>query len=242
MVAEKYKVQLEIFEGPLDLLLYLIKKEEVNIYDIPIERVTQQYLQYLEIMQMLDLDIAGEFVLMAATLMYIKSRMLLPPDEQPPMEQEEMEDPRLDLVRQLLEYKKFKDVAHELSQKELFQNQLFSRVAAHSTIGADQRQLDVSIFDLINAFSTVLKKIEAAGLREVYEDVYTVADKILAIKEMLTEKPSIAFVDLFAAAACREEVIATFLAVLELIRLREIRGFQEQPFGPILVEARRSNP
>ncbi len=238
MEQEKYKVQLEVFEGPLDLLLYLIKRDEIDIYDIPIDRITQQYMDTLDLMKLLDLDIAGEFVLMAATLMYIKSRLLLPVEEQPPLEEEE-EDPRLDLVRQLLEYKRFKEVAENLGQKELLQNQLFSRVATREGIGLEPNALDVSLFDLISAFSSVLKKIEGEGLREVYQDVYTVADKMLMIRGLLQEKGKVTFQELFVGTASKGEVVATFLALLELMRLKELRGFQEKPFGPIVMEGKR---
>src|SRR5580698_9619295 len=124
----EYKVKLEVFEGPLDLLLYLIKKDEVDIYDVSIERITSQYLEYLETFRMLDLEIAGEFVVMAANLIYIKSRSLLPVHQQPPDEDAEAEDPRWEVVRQVIEYKKFKDAAAELSGKAMFQEGLFSRV------------------------------------------------------------------------------------------------------------------
>ncbi len=237
-MSEKYKVQLEVFEGPLDLLLHLIKMDEIDIYDIPIDRITKQYLDYLEVLRMLDLAVAGEFVLMAATLMYIKSRLLLPPEEQPPLEEEE-EDPRLDLVRQLVEYKKFKEIAEDLAQKEAHQSRLFSRVTTADGLGLGPKELDVSIFDLIGAFSTVLKKLQGEGLREIYEETFTVADKILAIRERLQQQGKIEFQELFAGATSKAEVIAMFLAILELMRLKEIRGAQEQPFGPILMELRR---
>ncbi len=234
---EKYKVQLEVFEGPLDLLLYLIKRDEIDIYDIPIDRITKQYLEYLELMKMLDLEIAGEFVLMAATLMHIKSRLLLPPEEQAPLEDEE-EDPRLDLVRQLLEYKRFKEIAENLGQKEMLQNQIFSRVAGSEGVGIEQNSLDVSLFDLISAFSSVLKKIEGEGLREVYEEVYTVADKMLMIRSLLQQKGKLEFYELFVGRTTLAELVATFLALLEMIRLKELRGFQERQFGPIVMEMR----
>ena len=239
--GNNYKVQLEVFEGPLDLLLHLIKKEEIDIYDIPIDRITRQYLEYLELLKLLDLDVAGEFVLMAATLMYIKSRLLLPIEEQPALEEEE-EDPRLDLVRQLLEYKKFKEVAHELSQKEVLQSQIFSRVGASDAVGMEYRNLDVSIFDLIGAFSSVLKRLEGEGLREVYQDMYTVADKIVTIQKLLKEKGRVAFADLFAGAVSRGEVVATFLAVLELMRLKELKVLQEVSFGPIVMVGAKASP
>jgi len=154
---EEYKVQLEVFEGPLDLLLYLIKKEEVDIYDIPIERITNQYVQYLDLMRMLDLNIAGDFIVMAATLMMIKSRMLLPVEERPELEEEE-EDPRWDLVRQLVEYKKFKDAALHLEALESRREDVFGRDGETVVLGPERAVAlhDVSLFDLIAAFNEAL--------------------------------------------------------------------------------------
>src|SRR5262245_50665664 len=158
-----YKVKLEVFEGPLDLLLYLIKKEEVDIYDIPIERITNQYMQYLSLMQLLNLEVAGEFLVMAATLMYIKSRMLLPVDQQvTDTEAEEGEDPRWELIRQLVEYKKFKDAALQLGKCEEEQSNIFVRTGDTGIeMDKDIPLAEVSIFDLINAFNDVLKKATA---------------------------------------------------------------------------------
>ena len=161
-VQEEYKVDLEVFEGPLDLLLYLIKKDEVDIYNIPIEKITTQYMEYLNLMRMLDLNIAGEFIVMAATLMMIKSRMLLPVEERPEgQEEEEGEDPRWDLVRRLVEYKKFKDAAMHLQEKEYFQENVFSLGREGAVLGPEDSGAmlqDVSLFDLISAFSEILKK------------------------------------------------------------------------------------
>src|ERR1035441_7302759 len=156
-----YKVKLEVFEGPLDLLLYLIKKEEVDIYDIPIERITNQYMEYLSLMQLLNLEVAGEFLVMAATLMYIKRRMLLPVDQQvTDAEAEQAQRPRWELIRQLVEYKKFKDAAVQLSKREEEQAKIFPRQGPDAGIEADKNipLAEVSIFDLINAFNDVLKK------------------------------------------------------------------------------------
>ena len=160
-VEADYKVKLEVFEGPLDLLLYLIKKEEVDIYDIPIERITTQYMEYLSLMKLLNLEVAGEFLVMAATLMYIKSRMLLPADQQvTDAEGEEGEDPRWELIRQLVEYKKFKDAALQLGRREEEQSHLFPRQVGDLGFESqpDQPLAEVGIFDLINAFNQVLKK------------------------------------------------------------------------------------
>ena len=171
-MANEYKVKLEVFEGPLDLLLYLIKRDEVDIYDISIERITRQYLEYLETFRMLDLEIAGEFVVMAANLIYIKSRNLLPVQEQPPEEEDEEEDPRWDLIRQLIEYKKFKDAAFQLHQRELLQEGLIARAPERPDLRDADSLLksEVGIFDLINAFQKVLRKIEARreDLREIF--------------------------------------------------------------------------
>src|SRR6201987_1199145 len=189
-----YKVKLEVFEGPLDLLLYLIRKDEVDIYDISIERVTSQYLEYLETFRMLDLEIAGEFVVMAANLIYIKSRNLLPLHQQPPDEEEEEEDPRWDLIRQLIEYKKFKDAAFQLHQRELVQESLIARLPEKPEALSTDSLLksEVGIFDLINAFQKVLRKIEAKreDLREIFEENFTVSDKIdLILQAVQADKP-----------------------------------------------------
>ncbi|MBV9644322.1 MAG: segregation/condensation protein A [Verrucomicrobia bacterium] len=239
-----YKVKLEVFEGPLDLLLYLIKKDEVNIYEVSIERITTQYLAYLETFRMLDLEIAGEFVLMAANLIYIKSRSLLPIHQQPPDEETEEEDPRWDLIRQLIEYKKFKDAAFQLHQMELLQEGLIVRVPARPVF-ADSGTLlksEVGIFDLINAFQKVLRKIESKreDLREIFEESFTVSDKIDFIMRTIPGKKSVTFSDLFASAASRTEIAVTFLALLELIRMNQIRVFQTGLFSEI--EIRESEP
>jgi len=237
MAQEEYKVELEVFEGPLDLLLYLIKKEEIDIYNIPIEKITTQYMEYLTLMRMLDLNIAGEFIVMAATLMMIKSRMLLPVDERPELEEEE-EDPRWDLVRQLVEYKKFKDAATHLQERELTQENMFNLGAESVALDPDGPGLvlqDVSIFDLITAFNTALQKAKPEEMREIVADSFTVADKIDAILHMVCDGKTVAFTDVFPPGAPRGEIICTFLALLELIRLRQVRVRQNQRFGEILI-------
>ena len=234
-----YKVKLEVFEGPLDLLLYLIKKEEVDIYDIPIERITNQYVEYLTLMQMLNLEVAGEFLVMAATLMYIKSRMLLPVDQQvTDSEAEDGEDPRWELIRQLVEYKKFKDAAAQLAQREEEQANIFPRRAPDAGIEMDKDVplAEVSIFDLINAFNEVLKKATAKeDFREIIEEKFTVSDKIEEILYTLRDQTQIIFSDLFARAKSRVEIVVLFLALLELIRLKRLKVRQDEAFGEILV-------
>jgi segregation and condensation protein A len=236
-MTNEYKVKLEVFEGPLDLLLYLIKRDEVDIYDISIERITTQYLEYLETFRMLDLEIAGEFVVMAANLIYIKSRNLLPVHQQPPEEEGEEDDPRWDLIRQLIEYKKFKDAAFQLRQRELVQEGLIARIPEKPEFKDADSLLksEVGIFDLINAFQKVLRKIEARreDLREIFEENFTVSDKLDVILRVAQTGRSIAFSDLFAFAASRTEIVVTFLALLELIRMKQIRVAQEGPFAEI---------
>jgi segregation and condensation protein A len=236
LTRDDYRVALEIFEGPLDLLLYLIRKDELNIHDIPISRITEQYLEYLELMKMLDLNIAGEFVLMAATLMHIKSRMLLPPAERPEGDEEEAgEDPRLELIRQLLEYKGFKEVAQELQRLEVEQAATFSRNEEdRSLVAAVEKPLgEVSIFDLLSAFSDVFKRAAQAPVTEILGDEIKVADKIQQIRELLQHTDVVRFLELFRSDATRMEIVATFLAMLELIRLKTILVFQRHVFGPI---------
>ena len=234
-----YKVKLEVFEGPLDLLLYLIKKEEVDIYDSPIERITNQYMEYLTIMQMLNLEVAGEFLVMAATLMYIKSSMLLPADQQvTDTEEDEGEDPRWELIRQLVEYKKFKDAALQLAKREEEQANLFppKAVDAGVAVDPDVPLAEVSIFDLINAFNEVLKKASSRGyFHEILEEKFTVSDKIEEILYTLRSRAEILFSELFAQATSRTEIVVTFLALLELIRLKRLKVRQAEAFGEIRV-------
>jgi segregation and condensation protein A len=228
-----YKVKLDVFEGPLDLLLYLIKKEEIDIYDIPIAKITDQYMEYLELMKLLDLNIAGEFLVMAATLMHIKSRMLLPPDQ---LEEEaEEEDPRAELVKRLLEYKKFKEAASELAHMESYQKHLFPRVG----IGADAAEegrsefFEANLFDLITAFTKVLKDVPRETFHEVIKDEFTVAEKMHDIIHMLVERPVVVFTELFRAAKNKDEIVTTFLALLEMIRIKEVLVRQAAPFAEI---------
>ncbi len=227
-----YKVQLEIFEGPLDLLLYLIKKEELNIHDIPITKITEQYLEYLNLMELLDLEVAGEFLVMAATLMQIKSKMLLPPD--PESVETEEGDPRAELVRRLLEYKSFKEAAGRLRDFEAQRSGLFSRFGVTPEIdGGDSPFVEVSLFDLISAFSKILKDLPKESFHQIVKDEFTVAEKVHEIFHRLIKEPTIHFSGLFKAAKNKLEVITIFLAILELIRLKEVLIRQLGHFGEI---------
>jgi segregation and condensation protein A len=234
-----YKVKLEIFEGPLDLLLFLIKRDEIDIYDISIERITRQYLEYLQAFKELNIDLAGEFIVMAATLIYIKSRSLLPVDQQPPDEDAEEDDPRWDLIRQLIEYKKFKEAAAQLHVRELEQGRLFTRDGdAGAAVDGPLRLADVGIFQLINAFQNVIKRVDAReDLREIFGEHFTVSDKIEIILRRVAEGARIRFSDLFGEIASRVEIVVTFLALLELIRLKQIRATQAAPFDEIEIAA-----
>jgi segregation and condensation protein A len=234
-MSAEYKVKLEVFEGPLDLLLYLIKKDEVDIYEISIERITQQYLEFIDAFKILDLEVAGEFIVMAANLIYIKSRSLLPAHVQPPDEDAVEEDPRWELVRQLVEYKKFKDAAAQLGRREIEQSSMFNRLPESETNAPERPLGDVSVFDLISAFNNVLKRIQQReDLREIFEENFTVSDKIDLIMK-ITGNVALKFTELFARAASRTEIVVTFLALLELIRLKQIRAVQNEPFGEIEV-------
>jgi segregation and condensation protein A len=232
-MGQDYKVKLEVFEGPLDLLLYLIKRDEVDIYDIPIGHITSQYMEFIELMKMLDLEVAGEFIVMAANLIYLKSRSLLPVAVQPPEEESEEEDPRWELVRQLLEYKKFKEAAAQLHFREVEQSNRFTR-AADPGAPPERPLADVSVFDLINAFNKVLKRLEKPeDLRDIFEENFTVADKIELILKLTSGGVSLRFEELFTASASRAEIVVTFLALLELIRLKQFRAVQTEPFADI---------
>ncbi len=231
-----YKVRLEIFEGPLDLLLYLIKRDEIDIYDISLERITKQYLEYLQAFKELNIDVAGEFVVMAANLIYLKSRSLLPIDQQPPEEDADEDDPRWDLIRQLIEYKKFKEAAAELQTRALEQERVFARTGSAPDLVAEAplRLGEVGIFQLINAFQNVIKRIEAReNLQEMFGEHYTVSDKIDAILQRMANGEAVRFSTLFASMASRVEIVVTFLALLELIRLRQVRAIQPNPFDEI---------
>ncbi len=243
MVQDEYKVDLEVFEGPLDLLLYLIKKEEVDIYNIPIEKITTQYMEYLNLMRMLDLNIAGEFIVMAATLMMIKSRMLLPAEERGELEQEE-DDPRWDLVRQLVEYKKFKDAANHLQLREMHQENVFELGNVGIVLEAEDPGLilkDISLFDLIAAFNDVLKRAKPEEIIEIIGEHFTVSDKIDMILKLIKCRKDVNFSYLFKDTSPRQEIICTFLALLELIRLRQLSIRQESHFGEIIIMDVNSN-
>jgi len=235
-----YKVKLPVFEGPFDLLLFLIKKNEVDIYDIPIAEITRQYLEYIELMQMLDLDIAGEFIEMVATLMLIKVRMLLPRPEGDT--EEEIEDPRSQLVAQLLEYRQFKDISFSLGDLETQRGKRFSRQVSKSVIQAASLQEeeildDASLFDLMAAFKRALDNIPKVTVHQVNIIKVTLEEQVGYIFDRFQGKPYMLFREITRSLTTKMEVIVTFMATLDLLRLQFLAAKQSEVFGEIRLVA-----
>jgi segregation and condensation protein A len=230
---DQYKVRLPMFEGPLDLLLYLIRKEEVSIYDIPIARITEQYLDHLRAMKELDIGVAGEFLVMAATLIHIKTQMLLPRDPDAPEEQ--IEDPRAELVYQLLEHQKFKAAANTLHQRAMMEAATFIR-----PIDSDDENPEVAatLFQLFEVFKDVMDRRRAISEIEIARDEMTMAEKIAEIKLRLREQAEVSARVLFEHARSRREMVMIFLAVLELVKELYIRLVQSETFGDITIMKR----
>ena len=233
--ANPYNIKIPSFEGPLDLLLHLIKQNKVDIYDIPIALITKQYLEYVELMKELNLEIASEFLVMAATLIYIKSRMLLPPDET--VQTEEQEDPRAGLVQRLLEYQAFKEVSAELKKKEEIWANVFSRDYTEK----DEYQLepelylfDLNIFDLIDALKKIISRVPPDAIK-ITRETLTVKDKIAVILEKMEREHVARFDELFAGDSTRIQIIVTFLALLEILKLGLARVLQDKEFGTIWI-------
>lgn len=241
-IPEELRVQLPTFEGPLDLLLYLVKQEEVDIYDIPIEKVTKQYLHYINLMQQLDLEVAGEFLVVAATLVYIKSRTLIPKSEQAPLidEEEESTDPHWELIRQLVEYKKFKEAAAHLDSRLDYRDKIYLRGHFQWNdlwTAQPPRKGTVGALELMDSLNRVLSKLrQQPNAGQFFDEKYTVSDKIDFIRKLITFQESTPFSQFFAEAATRYEVVVTFLAMLELIKQCEISVIQPEPFEEIIVQ------
>jgi len=233
---EQYSVHLDKFDGPMDLLLHLIKKNELDIYDISIALITRQYLDYIKLMKDLNLEVAGEFLVMAATLLHIKSRQLLPLDDPEDAEDEEA-DPRAELVRRLLEYQQYKEAGTLFGARALLGREVFARTAAEPFLSAAQNEegpLEVSLFELVDAFRVLLSRIPAETFHDVAPgDSLSIADCINEILSLLQEKETVQFDDLVSDELTRERVIVTFLALLELCRLKLIRIFQGDQHGSI---------
>jgi segregation and condensation protein A len=230
------QVQLEIFEGPLDLLLHLIKKNEVSITDIPIAAITEQYLATLELMQSLNLDVAGEFLVMAATLIHLKSRELLPAGNEEPDEEEGV-DPRAELVRRLLEYQRYKDAAAELEQREVLTRDVFVRGSAPVEEAGPREFREGSVFELLGALKRVIDRLPKDAVHEVLLEKITMREKMTALLDILRRQSRVIFEALFDEVKSRMEIVVTFLAMLELVKVRAIRISQDEPGGEIVIEA-----
>jgi segregation and condensation protein A len=226
-----YRVEQEIFEGPLDLLLYLIKKEDLDICNVSISRITDGYLEYIHLMRVLDLEVVGEFLVVAATLMQIKSRALLPDEE---AAEEEEDDSAEALIQQLAEYRKYKEAAGDLEQRELRQQNVFGRPPGREELDSEgEILLDVGLFDLLGALSSVLERLKEDPVTEIVQDETTVGEKIQFILGLLLKEEKINFTSTFAAARSKVEVIVTFLALLELIKIQKVKVKQAGQFGEI---------
>lgn len=234
--SEALRVELSAFTGPLDLLLHLIKEQEMDIYEIRLEKLTEQYLARLDKMREENLAVAGEFLVMAATLIYLKSRTLLPVQDRPPEEVED-EDPKWELIRQLIEYRKFKEAAGQLGDREALHSRIFGRIPERVVVNqAMQGPGQVSMFDLVWAFQKVLRSVEERSRMGTFEnDQFTVSQKIEFLLDRVAPDEEIFFEELFRTVSSRGEVVVTFLALLELIRLQQLSAVQEGPLKPIRI-------
>ena len=229
-----YRIKLDIFEGPLDLLLHLVKKNEVELSDIPVATITDQYLAYLGLLQQLDLDVAGEYLVMAATLLHLKSRLLLPEEET--SEEEEGEDPRAELARQLLEYQRFKEAAEMLNRRDLLDRDVFARAPLPDETDPEQDVVyDVSLGDLLDALQDVLKRAAPEVVHEVILERVSLRAQLCFVLDLLRERTAVVFTDLFPSGVTRLQILVTFLAVLELVRTRMVQIHQAEHFGPIVL-------
>lgn len=233
---ETYSVHLDAFDGPLDLLLHLIRKNELDICNIPIAVITRQYLDYIKLLKELNLEVAGDFLLMASTLVHIKSRMLLPKDEQEEGEEEEL-DPKAELVRRLLEYQRYKEAGQVIGARALLGREVFARSCPDLDLSAaqnDEGPLELDLFDLVDAFRALLARIPAESFHDVApDDTFSIADCINEILSLLQERDTLQFDELLQEELTRERIIVTFLALLELCRLKLIRIFQNERHGRI---------
>jgi len=230
-----YEIKLEVFEGPLDLLLFLIRKNEIDIYNIPIAAITEEYLKHLEAMKSLNLDLAGEYLVMASTLVHIKSRMLLPASDEDAGTEEE--DPRAELVRQLLEYKAFKEAALDLGKRNILGRDVFRREAfpERELDRDDQQVVELSIFELIEAFQKVLSTMKKEDIMEIEAERFSLTDTINEVLEKLQSAKDLTFNELLGEGFTRRRLVYNFLAILELMKLKMIRARQAAPFGVIRI-------
>ncbi|MBM3803431.1 MAG: chromosome segregation protein ScpA [Acidimicrobiia bacterium] len=234
MTSEDYRVHLPAYDGPLDLLLDLIRKQEIDIYDIPIAKITEQYLAYIRLLEELDIGVAGEFLLMAATLIHIKSRMLLPKD--PLALEGEEADPRAELVARLLEHEKFKSAAQMLHQKELVENSTWTRpgLSDWQEPGSEE-EIQVTLFDLVATFQKILDRAKARAQVEIERDEMTVGQVIEQLRAFFERtRGTVNLTEVFESYRSRKSVIVAFLAILEMVHLRAIKLLQKNTFGEIL--------
>ncbi|MEW6664083.1 MAG: segregation/condensation protein A [Thermodesulfobacteriota bacterium] len=230
-----YEVKLEIFEGPMDLLLHLIRKNEVDIFDIPIAAITDQYLQYLDMMKALNISIAGDFLVMASTLIHIKSKMLLPGFD----EEEEEEDPRMELTRPLLEYLRLKELAGELSDRPLLGRDVFSRLPSQdlpAQFQGEEPLLHVNLFQLIDAFKKLLDQRVPGVQLQFRMDKWSVQDRMNWVLEKLRAQGALYFHELFENDRTVSELIVTFLAILELVQMGLLKIFQNDPVADVRID------
>jgi segregation and condensation protein A len=230
-----YRVKLSVFEGPLDLLLHLIKKNEVDVYDIPVARITDEYLQYLSLLETMNLDVAGEYLVMAATLTHIKSRMLLPPSED--QTEEPDEDPRADLVQQLVEYQRYREAAIALGERAVLTRDVFRREPAvpDTDQGEGVRLRDVTVADLLEAFREVMERALRESFHEIVTEEISIEECVELIERRLAVDGALRFRDLFGASPSRQRLVATFLALLELVKRQAIRARQDEDGSEIVL-------
>jgi segregation and condensation protein A len=235
----EFRVSLTGFEGPLDLLLHLIKKHELDILDLPVSFITERYLEYLKIMQELDLDMAGEYLVMAATLAHIKSKMLLPQvpgDQQDEGEGEDEQDPRLSLIRRLLEYQKYKEAAESLGSRSVAGRDVFVRGMSAVELQGPAPLAEIGLFKLLDAFGSILERAKDRLSLEVSAERITIQERITQITDMLRDRRSCVFEELFAGDVTRYEIVVTFLALLEMTKLRVTRIYQADHRSPLHVQ------
>jgi segregation and condensation protein A len=237
--SEGYRVKLEVFEGPLDLLLYLIRRDEIDIYDIPISHITEQYLEHLKALDELDIAVAGDFLLMASTLIYIKSKMLLPPVPGSPEDADLSEDPRAELVAQLLEHQKFKAAANMLYSRAEIEGACYTRAALETDL--ENPEISATAADLWRVFREVLARVESRVEIEIVRDEVTMSHKLAQIRSLLADREELVVRELFENCKSRRELILTFLAFLELVKEAEITLTQQVLFGEIIARRRRVN-
>ncbi len=231
----KYQVKLEIFEGPFDLLLHLIKKEKLNIYDIPIAKITKDYLEYLNLMQSLDIDIASEFLVMAAWLLSLKSRMLLPQQKKEEQSETQEQDPKTELANRLLEYQRYKKAAEELQEKFLKQQQIITKAHPIEKVQAVDEALEVDLYSLVTSFINLLKKEETPAPMEIIAHSTTIFHRMEEIEHILKAEGKVSFFALLKKSFKKKDLIVTLLALLELVRLKKIVAKQEQAFSDIWI-------